>query len=621
MSQQSTTEDAAGSTTVPQRKSSTKSNTSLDLPYYDALSYVWGGDNPQASEGRENRLLYIMYPPDQHEHFGPWSYLEISPNLDAALRSFRSEVDSDRSLELYLWVDAVCINQNDFQERSTQIQRMADIYSCASLVRVWLGAEDEDSKVAFKVIDQILSMEDFEEVISDSLNAEQWAAFRNLIQKSWFKRRWIVQEVAFARDARVYCGQQTIAWNHLAAAISLFADARYELRRMFHGAKAVQNNPDFLGEVNSYSAKTLVDYISLMFRRSGDDTIMEHLLSLESLLTALTPFESNQPHDSVYAIMHLSHDAQPISTNSIIASNNQSGEYQPTYDSISDSNINIPRTSSPDSTLPNAPQVTVDVPQINEPEQPDKQRGRSLLPRNVGAQSRQGISRSPSPLPGARRRAEQRAESPTRKIRRKFKVEYNQSMFRLSVEVMNHIVLQSRSIDIICKPWVPEVLYDPRHRHNANQEDYYMLPSWIQSLRKRTYGLDPMSKNKRYSRVAADSLVGSDSFGGKSYSACANLPVPRAYRPPGMISNRHLKAQGFVLDVVSESNSGERSSPIESQHKDRGNHHITGRMRKTPSRDFWGTQVYQQFSTRSSAGKNRSQGSIFFETAQNIDAN
>ena len=85
-------------------------------PPFEALSYTWGSDfvgTPLYLEG---------------------GCLPIRQNLNAALRSLRQSNQARR-----LWIDALCINQEDIQERTRQVQYMRLIYKRATCVIVWLG--------------------------------------------------------------------------------------------------------------------------------------------------------------------------------------------------------------------------------------------------------------------------------------------------------------------------------------------------------------------------------------------------------------------------------------------------------------------------------------------------
>lgn len=111
--------------------------SSNPTPQYDALSYVWGQEqchNPAFVNGRP---------------------VTITSNLDIALRYFR-----DISDEKTLWVDAVCINQQDNVEKGPQVQMMGQIYSKAARVLVWLGPAADGSDELLERMSQGFTEED-----------------------------------------------------------------------------------------------------------------------------------------------------------------------------------------------------------------------------------------------------------------------------------------------------------------------------------------------------------------------------------------------------------------------------------------------------------------------------
>jgi hypothetical protein len=107
---------------------------------YDALSYAWG--DPQHT--REIRVSNIPF--------------KATVNLELALRNLRHE----RSVRK-LWVDAICIDQEDDTERNAQIKQMAKIYGRASRVLIWLGQIDSKSELAFDMVERSIrpSVDDF----------------------------------------------------------------------------------------------------------------------------------------------------------------------------------------------------------------------------------------------------------------------------------------------------------------------------------------------------------------------------------------------------------------------------------------------------------------------------
>jgi hypothetical protein len=128
----------------------------------------------------------------------------------------------DPHIEKYFWVDALCINQVDNIEKSSQIPKMAQIYGEASNVRVWLGEEDEDSELALDFIGRILNLGDFNRLRRDKNIAREWAALSSLMRRPWFGRRWVVQEIALAKNSTIHCGKDTVSWSDFADAVALF---------------------------------------------------------------------------------------------------------------------------------------------------------------------------------------------------------------------------------------------------------------------------------------------------------------------------------------------------------------------------------------------------------------
>jgi hypothetical protein len=128
---------------------------------YEALSYVWGSDkNPR-------------------HVFTDEGYLRVRNNLHTALLHLR-----DRSLARIIWVDAICINQDDKGEKGEQILRMAEIYSRASRVIVWLGEAKNDGDQALEDI-RLAADAEF------PVNKPNKQAILTLLHQPWFERIWV----------------------------------------------------------------------------------------------------------------------------------------------------------------------------------------------------------------------------------------------------------------------------------------------------------------------------------------------------------------------------------------------------------------------------------------------
>jgi hypothetical protein len=134
---------------------------------YEALSYVWG-------DPKETLPISI----DKHD-------LPVTVNLHAALSRLR-----DRFIERIMWVDALCINQENPKEREHQVQSMPKIYGQANRVIVWLGEAANDSD---RVLEEIRVTADDESTNSLEDKTIQ-EAFLALLRRMWFQRIWVREQ-------------------------------------------------------------------------------------------------------------------------------------------------------------------------------------------------------------------------------------------------------------------------------------------------------------------------------------------------------------------------------------------------------------------------------------------
>ncbi|KAI0106694.1 HET-domain-containing protein [Daldinia grandis] len=189
-----------------------------ESPPYEAISYAWGEPHDKVS------ILCNSKP------------LVITASLYTVLHHFRSPSEK-RSL----WADAICINQDDSNERGSQVSRMKDIYSKADRVLIWLGEERDESDRGMAValdiahachqyafcgsslvtisFDDELALQLFGK-FRDKSEFPRLSAFARIIERLWFTRVWVVQELALATDAIVFCGNSHISWTDLLAAIT-----------------------------------------------------------------------------------------------------------------------------------------------------------------------------------------------------------------------------------------------------------------------------------------------------------------------------------------------------------------------------------------------------------------
>jgi len=208
--------------TAPEASDDLKLEDDQELVDYEALSYCWG-DPTKCTSITLNGA-----------RFG------ISANLEAALLHLRKP-DTER----VVWIDAICINQEDDTEKGREVNRMRDIYFGAKQVVVWLGPEDDtDSGKAIDFAEDIYKTfrgEHFEGegafdwlgdtgrtqvvqesgLIDDSSRAEDWRALHALLSRPWFGRAWTMQELVVAKGSVVMCGERSVRWEVLELAMQV----------------------------------------------------------------------------------------------------------------------------------------------------------------------------------------------------------------------------------------------------------------------------------------------------------------------------------------------------------------------------------------------------------------
>jgi hypothetical protein len=295
----------------PPGRHSTSKHPRLD---YVALSYCWGD-----SEAVKPIRLYVYLSGERDgkpvQHPIPEGIFYVRENLDAALRNCRR---SERNVDI--WVDAICINQEDLAEKADQVTRMKEVYNDASEVCVWLGAgkdekEKAEIKKTFDFMREILDLEKLDAIINTDSNKHVWQTnidnlklVVKLIKNPWFGRRWIIQELALAKKAIIRWDMETLLWSDFADATALLMTKYAGIREMLQpkrlGAKDFQlHDPRALG------ANTLVDATSNLFRKTDGGDVHEKLMTLEVLVSSLfVPFEASDPKDTIYAVLSLSKD-------------------------------------------------------------------------------------------------------------------------------------------------------------------------------------------------------------------------------------------------------------------------------------------------------------------------
>lgn len=265
-------------------------NVQLSLTLkYEALSYCWG----------EPSLTHTVSCNDFE--------MPVTLSLYLALSRLRN-----KGRARILWADAICINQEDESEKADQVCLMATIYSRATQVNIWLGEHDSGSETLGDFITQVYDARVKYQATANArslpeLSATElgrlgipgrydlgYLALSALVNRPWFDRVWVIQEVAKSSAAIVFCGDWTVPWPHLIEA----ANWIYEMGighaiRLFADEGTPKQNQRYLQWTESKVRSRVPQ-------------------SLLTLLIRHRQCLSSDPRDKIFALRGLADDADVV---------------------------------------------------------------------------------------------------------------------------------------------------------------------------------------------------------------------------------------------------------------------------------------------------------------------
>ncbi|KAB8256293.1 heterokaryon incompatibility protein-domain-containing protein [Aspergillus pseudonomiae] len=238
---------------------------------YEALSYVWGSELKPESIMLNGCIFHV------------------TTNLHRALINLRN-----RQLDRVLWVDAICINQDEEDqgnEKSKQIPLMRTIYAQAERVIVWLGEATENGDQA---LGSIRRLGEGQDITSSLDNPEPSDACLRLLQRDWFSRIWVLQEVGVARCVYIMCGPVSINGHVFCEGLSrlgLSSDFRSRIGPVAYLIKGALYRPKYeLGSRGSISVGELIGMYQNHNATKQHDKVYALLgLSADPITAALEP--------------------------------------------------------------------------------------------------------------------------------------------------------------------------------------------------------------------------------------------------------------------------------------------------------------------------------------------
>jgi hypothetical protein len=272
---------------------------------YEALSYVWGDANDLPTIRLESCTYHVTI------------------NLGKALRYLRY---ADKAG--VLWVDALCINQNDLKEREEQVKQMFAIYKNVSRVVSWTGEATEDSSQAIEIMnaagslledgkyeDEIESIQEdhpsaqagaaFFERLGFPVTERNWEAVWNFLERPYWSRVWIIQELAADRilgksRGVITCGKDFIPQRYydytcVMVILIMMGDPNYRVNTN----DVTEPLKPMLLRGSHPPGLTMFQAIGSCFGDKVDKS------GLEFLLRASKRFRASDPQDKIYALLGL----------------------------------------------------------------------------------------------------------------------------------------------------------------------------------------------------------------------------------------------------------------------------------------------------------------------------
>lgn len=277
---------------IPSARSSTVSFLATAQVQYEAMSYAWGDQQPTERLTIKGSTLH--------------RYIMIRPNVDIMLRHLRSSTQQRR-----LWIDALCINQNDLVEKGSQVRFMEEVYRQAKAIVIWLGTPKDSPGT------KDTTMRFFQQLVkygpADSRQEEEqaatWAKLEAFLSRSWFTRRWTIQEALLAKQATILCGSYIINFMVFAKNAFLTAQRQPHLTPSISGALRklwimyrLRSAPVL--EVRSDPLRLLVDFSTADCMDARD-----RIYALNAISNVKVPVSYTETVENVYisyAEMHIS---------------------------------------------------------------------------------------------------------------------------------------------------------------------------------------------------------------------------------------------------------------------------------------------------------------------------
>ncbi|KAF8189762.1 heterokaryon incompatibility protein-domain-containing protein [Pholiota molesta] len=266
-------------------------------PEYTALSYTWGPPIRRSASLWALRGIrqYLRERTERTRHSTiilDGRRVPVTPNLESALLHLRKP-----DMPLLLWVDAVCINQDDLEEKTHEVGLMRQIYSQAKQTIVWLGPEADGSNKAMDFIDTSDSIDVMDPKFKIRSISPPWPNLQALFARSWWSRMWVIQEALLSKQVIVKCGHREVGFEKFAG----LAIKENALRRR------LRTDPAFGGSYVLSSRWTLIPpttpFYTILAIWHSMQRHQTFSFPLWDILVVTNHFNATLPRDKIYGLL------------------------------------------------------------------------------------------------------------------------------------------------------------------------------------------------------------------------------------------------------------------------------------------------------------------------------
>ena len=249
-------------------------------PFY-ALSYVWGDVGKTAPICLDGEAIHVRH--------NLWLFLQALRNHFCA----SSSGGPSQTKTIRVWLDYVCINQEDGAERNFQVSMMGDIFQSADAVYSWLGPPTTESDRVLSCIDAIKNLRAQNRTWASISKEKQGEleTIQDVVQRSYWTRLWIKQEVILAKDVWFFCGDRVTNWKDMQFGISLASGSSRKPLRQRNSVERNQASETGRQNVNSLLqsrsntwTKASLSQLVAKFRNAGCQDGRDRIYGLLSLV-------------------------------------------------------------------------------------------------------------------------------------------------------------------------------------------------------------------------------------------------------------------------------------------------------------------------------------------------